>query len=1003
MPTIPPNEQLIIRERPLGRNLFLYLYRPQTIWSATITGGPYEVGARVLETTNPSGNPGGVGEDLTIWVTTASGGSLGRVRCRDLSGTTLTVAENAIPWADGVKVYVKLLYELWPRWPYFDAATETVYKDRDIAWVSDARTQGPKANAGPLSIARLGAGGHVDVYFTGEDSFKVPGGGAVDTYAWQVDGTVAYSVVGGGLAQQTVTLRFTEAGYYYVMLSVTDGAEVGKVRVPVIIDNASGGNALLRFNVDPRRWAECGWTLDMDLVGLAGLVSDGLFYDGGLLALACFEDRQTAPSAFYTDRAATRWTGWLISEDLERDGYTRLGGFAAISTTHMLSRLRAFPTRVEDHASPTSWHTLSNLCLDSAVYHVGKWHSTLMTTCHWQPTGEWQSRPIQVQSFEAGNLLEQFNEVLKACRGAVRSDRQGIARAWRNPWFMSSVEQAALNTVLTLQASDWASLTVGGVEYRPRQSETVMGGYADETPLLAGSPGQSPLEGGGASEEQGLAPINQDELTRWAGQALAVANREITVALNMAGEFDVFDPAIAELVNGDLPGYDWRIPPGPYTIVGAEVTQEPITGVSLGKFILMPDPGAYPSQARDIPPIPAPPPSDPIDWYPEPIEPPFVEPWPSKIFVGTFEKGVYYTETFDGPGTAQPTWTAINNGLTDLRIKQLALDPFNKTGRQYCITGSRIYTLTCELHRREGSGNWTSILTQAQIESITGETNMTVSWIAVDPEVDGRLWVLGHVEDMAPSSWGAVVLESNDYGTTWPVWRGVRTGYVRESRGIKVDNNELYTAFSIGTFADQLVYYSANKGVSWIASAGLGATRWPNFLAYNILLPSHIYIRKRDVVDPTSFDLAKIACPSMLVTVLQDSLDLWTEPYPTVLWFSLAAVGYNRFLSSPTGGSTQLFVSQDGWTTVNDNNPLPINVTLDLVCERVNPSDEDMILLGAFRGVGISQPHIIFAMYGELITNPEGRAGTSPHTSPYTNSIPRDCGGVCYEGIQVAG
>lgn len=1001
MPTIPPGEQTEIRSGPIGRSLALYVFQPQTIWNADITGGPYEVGALVLETTNPSGNPGLVGVDQTIWVTTSGGVSLGRVRCRSLDGTTLTVAENAIPWEDGVKVYVKLLYEIWPKWPYFDADTETIYKDRDITWVSDARTQSPKANAGPMAIGRFNGGGYAELTFTGGRSFKVPSGAAVDGYNWEVFGTASYTVVGGGLTQETVTIRFSEAGYFYVVLTVADGAETGVVRVPVVIDD--GTAPFTRLQYDPRRWAEYGWELDFSLMGVYGLLYDGLIYEGALVGLAALDDRQTAPSAFYTDRANVRWQGWLISDDVERDALTRLGGFAAISSAHMLARLRAFPTRVEDSGSPTNWHTLTNVCLDSAVYHVGLWHSTLMSTCHWEPTGEWQNRPIQAQSFEAGNLLEQFNEVLKAAKGAMRCDRQGIVRAWRNPWFMSSIEQAALDTVLTLQASDWERITVSGRDYRPKQSEIVMGGYADTTPLLAGSPGQSPLEGGGATEEQGLAPVDQTELTRWAGQGLAVANRQIEAQLDMTGEFDVFDPAIAELVAGDLPSYDSRMPDGPYVVAGAEIDFNPQTGVSRNRITLLPDPGQYPGEAREIPPIPDPPPSDPIDWWPAPIEPPIPIGWPSQLYVGTRVSGVYFTNDFDGPGTAQPTWTAVNGGLASTVIHHMGINPFDRANGQFCMTGD--YYVTPEdvvLYRRLNQGSWVEVLDQAAYAAITGLPGSVLAWFCLDHSVEGRLWVVGHVHDADGGTWA---LYSDNLGTTWSSPIQVRSGWTRLVHGIAAHGDEVYVGITTGPIAGQRIYYSADKGSSpFLYSDSLQISVWECFIYYNRLELSQIYTRRYETLGQPPYDLVRITCPSMTDTDLQASLDLMTFYYPDSLWFSRSSPGYHRCLKTATGDPAQIIVTEDSWASVNNSNPSPLSVQADAMAPYVNPEDEDMILLGHRRNVGDGggdYKHHLSALYGETSTSPEGRAGSMPHTSPYTDSIPCTAGGIAYHGIQV--
>ena len=108
--------------------------------------------------------------------------------------------------------------------------------------------------------------------------------------------------------------------------------------------------------------------------------------------------------------------------------------------------------------------------------------------------------------------------------------------------------------------------------------------------------------------------------------------------------------------------------------------------------------------------------------------------WPRRIYVATTALGVYYTENFVDPST-QPTWTAVNTGLASTACTEFWLDPFDPANRQYVLADSVLY-------RREGGGNWTSILTLAQIAALTGYTAAArFGGFCSAPSVNGRLWV----------------------------------------------------------------------------------------------------------------------------------------------------------------------------------------------------------------------------------------------------------------------
>ena len=545
MPVLNAADLQNLRARPVGRNWTYYVFQPATTWSGTVGGAPSRAD-RALTVATVAGNPLNIRADSTLRVTNAAGApkdypSRVRIRSYNAIGPVLTVADNDIDWVNGDRIYAMRLFELWPRYVYIDPATGTQYKDRDIAWVDDNTAQPPKANAGPAAIATL-VGGQADVIFADNGSFVVPTGGAVASYLWSTYGG-APAVVAGALNTNTVTLRYTTAGYYYVTLTVTDANGKTALRhVPVIIDDGTLGR---RVESGGRSWDHYGWVLNRELLGIDA--DDSFFYDGAPCFLAA-DTQNTAAGAFADNRSNLRWSGWLMEDRLRRPFYRRSINYRAVSSAHILANIPAFPVGVRSDAAPADWYELTGLCLDSVCFHLMHWHSTAMQVCDYYATGEWATRLRPGENCRADDLLSQVDDVLHACYGNLRCDRQGMLRAMRDEWHLSVAEQAARARVLTIQDSDFMEITYGPRKHRAVVRETrLLGVDGASNPYMSGAPGDAPLEGGRPLEVQKLSPISQAELNQWAGQELAVQNWQWIIRMPFSGEGDCVDPALGAL------------------------------------------------------------------------------------------------------------------------------------------------------------------------------------------------------------------------------------------------------------------------------------------------------------------------------------------------------------------------------------------------------------------------------------------------------------------------
>jgi hypothetical protein len=768
-----------VTSRPLAQRFKLYAYQPVCVWSGELPFA-HAQGAESLSVETLTGNGSDVTAGMTCRVTTAGGASKmkpSKVRAKDwtplvLITGTLDVAENAIDWDAGDKVYVYRFWELGPRVPVIDQDTGAISKDGDTTWSSDNAAQPPVANAGPAVVATL-SGGQADVVFSDEGSFVVPSGGAVTSYEWDALGG-SPAVQAGAENTSTVTYRYTSAGYYYVSLTVTDAnGETDVKYVPVIIDD--GTLDLGYVTLGRRDGDKSGWRLSFNLETLTDDVIntiDDYLYDGALIILVSQDDDQQADEAFVDNRAETRYVGWCASDQLRRDALNRTVSFDVVSSNELISNIPAYPIGIRDEAAPSDWYGLTDLSIDSVVVHILRWHSTVLQVCDYIPIGDWTDRARPGENCKADSLLDQIDDVLRACFANLRCDRQGILRATRDYWHLSDTEKAARDTLFTLAKSHIISVSFTD-PHQASVREVRLGGTEGTNAYLSGAP-PSPLDGGRPGEVMNLAPKTQSELNRWAGQDLAIKNWQKPIRVEMAGEFDVADPALCEILDGDLSDFDARLPDGPYTIESISFRDEP--GVTMSTWTLLADPGEYGGETKDIPDAPDRP--DPPD-----LEDPEIDPRPA---IGTGEVvgvggigGFFWTD--DALTGSPPTWAAFNTGLTSVAYIS-ALDQPSLNPRWACCLAHTSVTapddgIVYVTTNWRGTTSWSSKLTPAAattlVETAIGDTItadslaiVDVVAISVDYSTTYLLAVIQYEYGAAPDE-QTRVLRSTDWGDNW--------------------------------------------------------------------------------------------------------------------------------------------------------------------------------------------------------------------------------------------
>lgn len=361
--------------------------------------------------------------------------------------------------------------------------------------------------------------------------------------------------------------------------------------------------------------------------------------------------------------------------------------------------------------------------------------------------------------------------------------------------------------------------------------------------------------------------------------------------------------------------------------------------------------------------------------------------WPLNVLVGTTDLGIYLTGNFTGPSGQMPTWRAINDGLDELKIRQVGVDPFAKTSRQFCLTNT-----SRNLYRRYTgiSDGWDTILTQAQARMLIGMDAGKLYWFAADRAVEGRLYALFSGSGTYYDT-GLWLLGSETYGDTWEIVRYiVNSGVIRFVGNLIVSGDAMWMTANHGTTSNNVIAHSPDRGVTWY-QVDVSVLSGDVFAHVPILATDHAYFNGNGTNGP-DLGRATYSLGSLSREFLQTLLHLGVQR-PDGMWHSAADVDFQRILK---GG--KLYVTSDGWANVVNSSPPLILSNLASITAPVQ-ENENWLIFGvtAYGGVG---NHTVYVMDGDASTDIVGRGGPHVDTPPYDYSIPPTSGGICYYGVQ---
>lgn len=945
------------------------LIAPTTpLWTGTV--GSYAAATFELTVVTVSG---AFPTDISNLLLARAGVDLARVRSRDT--LVLTLAENPVEFTAGDTLALYAARLPWPR--YQRIVSGVVYKDFDIAFPTPWQAELPPT---PVLKARISPNDWQEAIYcqTGDTisldasaSFANLDDGDPLSFAWAPGAGGA--ITGGGA---TVTCKYTTAGFRYLTVTVTDAHSTAVTRyLPVWVGDANIVAGITRCS---GRWdTRSGWTVDLEMTGATTLLQYGP---------AAVVDIETAEVIFF---------GFIVPNSRSTTFETTTTTLTLQSALAFSRYLHAYPflvTEVTGVAEPDNWAELYEPTLARALWFLLYWHSTLPEVANCDLSLA-PARSIAGQEFTLGTLPQQMDAILKSAFWQARGNRAGGFSVRTDPLFLSAALWAGLVGLdLTAAANLRDRLDVTFAE--PTVNQARLGGVFQDTggtfaPALVQAPA-APGPWGSPQEVNNLAPVSAAELRAWAGRYIAVENTaddyQVTPGLPV-------DPAT--YLVADLPGS---------VRVAVEKTnldfdptglrwQARLSGRTYGRSVSAVD---LPQPPAIVYPPPELPPFLPPIWDPIPDDPL----WPRVVWAATINYGVYRTDDFTSPddGVLQPTWMPDNVGLPDMSLSRYKLEKFGADPadvlKHCCIVVDTDATPdSYTLYARTNAGTWAAVRTEAQIESDVSASGAVRLWDAVYDAEGGSLWLVASRNNVAfnPEFY---IGYSGDNGATWDYLTYTPAG-VSTARNARIYVRGSEIALAAGINSSEFIVYSANTGGAWDREQ-IANSLWTQPSPV-LTLGGKLYVSGSSPNDNNVNDLLDVDKATLALTVLQDTYNIGPQN-ADALWEDPADALHGRILKRHGAGDSKLWITLDGWTTLEDNTPAVYTPDmLRLFCP--HPDAPEVIFLGQ-NAPGGSYPHTLYIQDDEDGI-PLERSGDYPDTFPYTGSIPETCGGLCAGGLAV--
>lgn len=541
------------RTHPQSTSGFLYLLNPDVVIKRRINQSVFAFPITELTYDNPDANGGSYTDTEVFQTVVIKDGSTEAIKGMTyvnfpLDADTIPIgvmSSGDIQLVDNDIIEVWNDFRLWARLPRV-ATDGTLYKDWTRVFVGADNVQPPVANGGTWYAQTIDPDTElITVDFDATNSFAIRNFATISSYLWDVrDGTITV----GADTDAAITATFP-AGYRWVKLTVTD-SNSRSADTYILVVAADDATALAVTSVSLQGSREGGWE-----AGFNVLENDVSAYPEGTACIYWVEEDYGGVIGSLNgkaDREHIAFTGWLTRDTSLIAPDNSDWQITATNAFGIMRQLPAFSQTLQrPSGTATSWFEVPNLDWLRYVCFLIEWHSTLFFVCD-VINPEYTTIQVLQLDAEAGSLLNQMEYAAKAVAALFTCDHQGRCYFELNQHLMSSAQQAAATTTVSITAADWVDDIAVQSQYQNRVALVV--GYAIVpsanaiSAVQSRAPGVAPGQGGG-TETLDRQLATQAELNTRVGRLYQFRNRETeNISLTVNHQGIIADPAWGEFI-----------------------------------------------------------------------------------------------------------------------------------------------------------------------------------------------------------------------------------------------------------------------------------------------------------------------------------------------------------------------------------------------------------------------------------------------------------------------
>jgi hypothetical protein len=644
----------------------------------------------------------------TVWVGSAPGlYDLGMCRVRKTpTSTVLYLGEHSgIAWADNLYLTVIDDFFFWPR--HLKVSSSVTYADYDIAYSDQHLNFDPIILFGGDFVGWLSSGTYSITPNAGDSAIWATAlGTSISSWSWTATGASATS----GLTTATPTITYNAAGRYRVALTITYANGKSRTRyfyVYVYDSTHLPAEAIMQkcSNV----WDNEGPQFDIKIVSSDYALSALPDKTKIILFAMDFYGRYDAVHQVSIGPLPGRENivaeGWVFNEQITVDPIN--GGSVVLQcfgANKFLDDQQVFTEGLEltqTSGNPTAWTNEQLVNVDTALYELIRWKSTISQVIDVYPTQD--TRPAGVWKLAAGTIWQQIKDVAAAILAAPHCNFYSNCYVEIDAQYLTTAERtaASIPTVMTFQADDFIGGQSGVTANRnpfTDGAQVVLSGIQALTATKANAylsfaPGHVMDNFGKVIPIQNLLLTGQTQANNLSGLVLGRNQRNYDFNLPLAGNVRVFDTCPRQYASFTLNATD---SPRGATYTGRVIPRgiyykhDPATGyfyveeldVEPESFQTNSVTGQLNNTSPLLPPLPTLPPI--------PIGPPIIgttpDGSPANMAVAVPGKGIYYTT--DGAAT-NPNWFSWNAGLNPTDLPYIVNFEVSKvSGRGYLQIGN---------------------------------------------------------------------------------------------------------------------------------------------------------------------------------------------------------------------------------------------------------------------------------------------------------------------------